>query len=121
MWERKVLNLPRRQKATEFHGHTDHTEDGVDPDMKQFDNDYMIDVFHGPVNLRELSREIRHYIERSPERMVIEIWKYHNLQRYVSIIYLTKADFERGPLRRDDEFYRRVANGGPNGGDDGCQ
>lgn len=69
--------------------------------MLKIDLEDMTDVCGGPMTLKQLTREIHHYMNtKTPEKMVITIerdkkYKLPIFQKHYSVIYIPIKDFEK--------------------------
>jgi hypothetical protein len=61
--------------------------------MKKIDLTKLVDVFAGAVKLDKVVDEIKRYMLKSPEKMIITIERDEKAKRYHTTIYLTKEDF----------------------------
>lgn len=69
--------------------------------MVKIDLEDMTDVCGGPMTLKDLHREIHHYMyTKKPEKMVItierdELYELAVFQKHYSVIYIPNKDFEK--------------------------
>ena len=53
----------------------------------------LVDVVAGPLKISEIEREVRHYIMKSPTRLIVDIRRTE--KGYQTTIYIDKETFER--------------------------
>lgn len=53
----------------------------------------MVDICAGPMSVEQIQREVGHYMQRNPDRMIVDIKQREN-DCYVSI-YIPTKDFEK--------------------------
>lgn len=55
----------------------------------------MVDVVTGKLTLKEVEREIRHYMLKSPKRLIVDIQLDIPNRGYHTTIWIPKSDFRR--------------------------
>lgn len=53
----------------------------------------MVDVCAGKMTIREVQREIYHYMLKSPKRLIVDIKR--KMGGYYTTLYITEKDFKR--------------------------